>query len=292
METTNTAPCWEYFVKRSKVLFSQWAGPQRLLRDQLDLILGGKQLFLFLDFDGTLAPIVETPDKAELPDGIRDLLGELSHHCQVAIVSGRSLADIQNRVGLETVICVGNHGFEISGPGVQFDNQCFPDCRPVYQEIIHQVQGLVDEVPGIFIEDKGETISIHYRTVPEKQQARFERIFGKIVKPYLQTKVIDIRRGKKVYEVRPPVEWDKGQAVQWLLREHRVALHNKTAVALYVGDDETDEDAFEVLQNTGVTVRVGFKRNSKAQYFVDDIAQVKELLTNILYLEKDSHAQT
>jgi len=258
---------------------------------QLELFkesLKDKYILLFLDYDGTLAPIVGVPQEADAGEEMKQLLKGLSQtpHCQVAIVTGRALSDIKARVGLENIIYVANHGFEISGASVQLENTTFPTCRIIFDHIIAELQKHSSALPGLLIEDKGVTLSIHYRLVEKEKQAGVEKEILKVTHPYQKLKEISLRKGKKVCEIRPPTDWDKGKAVQWLLKEHRVALHNKTAIALYIGDDETDEDAFTALHDQAITIRVGRLRGSKAQYYLDNVDQVRELLAIIFSLKR------
>jgi trehalose-phosphatase len=250
--------------------------------------LGKKNVLLFLDYDGTLAPIVETPEKAEIDQKTKKLLENLSalSDCQIAIVSGRAMNDIKKRINLKKIIYVGNHGFEILGPNICFENSHFPQSRKIFQRILKTLRSGLQDVKGVIFEDKGATLSVHYRLVEDKQIKFFEKVFQKTLKTYAADKELRVRKGKKVYEIRPPIDWDKGKAVLWLLKENRNFLENEKAVAIYIGDDETDEDAFDVLKEKALTIRVGKSESSKAKYYLEDVEEVKELLKKILLLKK------
>lgn len=270
-------------AQKQEHFFTHWGLIKDLLRE--------KGLFLFLDYDGTLTPIVETPERAVLAQDVRRTLEMLSQNpmCKVIVVSGRAISDIRKLVGLKKITYVGNHGFEISGPDVRFENTCFPKSKKIFQQLIRELEKRFRDLPGVILEDKGVTLSVHYRLVEAKRQPWFDKVFHKAVKLFVKSKEIRIRKGKKVYDIRPPVEWDKGKAVLWLLKKYRQALRNEEALAVYIGDDETDEDAFEALKDTAVTVRVGNVRGSKAKYYLDDTKQVGAWLEMIASLKRTSY---
>lgn len=240
--------------------------------------LQGKELFLFLDYDGTLTPIVEDPSQAVLAPETKAVLDRVSRnaHCHVVVISGRSLPDLQKKVGLKKVIYVGNHGFEISGPQVRFENNCFPQFREIFNEIVEELRPTLTAMPEILIEDKRITASIHVRRLDPARKPLFKRTLQEITRPYVQSREIILREGKEVYELRPPVEWDKGKAALWLIKDR----DPERTVSIYIGDDQTDEDAFVALQDAALTIHVGNGRTA-AKYFLESPAQVKVLLTEI-----------
>ncbi|MDO9530338.1 MAG: trehalose-phosphatase [Syntrophales bacterium] len=248
-----------------------------------------KHVLLFLDYDGTLAPIAETPDQARLDNKTRDILERLAGHsdCRVAIVSGRGLPDIRSRVGLKHITYVGNHGLEIFGPKIYFESARLDRTRKTFRDIINNLRLHSQDLKGIFFEDKGATLSIHYRMVEVKKLKYLEKIFYQVVDPYVISKAVKVFKGKKVYEIRPPVEWNKGHAALWLLKEFQAELRHKDFVAVYIGDDQTDEDAFEVLRDMALTIHVGNLRKSKAKYYLNNAEEVKALL-GIILLAKES----
>ncbi len=258
---------------------------RKVVKNFLDHWLGvketwrGKKIFLFLDYDGTLTPIVDHPSQAVLAPETLWVLDRLSRNdrCRVAIVSGRSLVDLKAKVGLERIIYVGNHGFELSGPGIQFENKNFLQSRAIFNRIIEELDETLKAMPGVFIEDKNITISIHVRNLEAGEKSLFREILFKKIKPYTQRKDISMREGKEVYELRPPIGWDKGKAVCWLLR----GGDPSATVSLYIGDDRTDEDAFKVLKDKSVTICVGPSVSAVAQYYLDHSRDVIALLMEI-----------
>lgn len=248
--------------------------------------LHNKSILLLLDYDGTLTPIVETPEKAVISEETKELLQKLSRgsHCTVGIISGRSLEDIKNTVGIKGIIYAGNHGLEIKGPKIKFESPVSPRLKSVIRYINEELARQLSGIKGVLIEDKRLTLSIHYRLVDKKDMPWFERIFSEVTNPYAVSGKIKIDSGKKLYEIKPPVQWDKGKAVLWLLaREQFVSGENKV-LPVYIGDDVTDEDAFKALKGKGLTIFVGEPANSAADYYLKDAEEVNRFLHLILNL--------
>lgn len=256
--------------------------------DELEKKLSNKYIMLFLDYDGTLTPIVETPDKAVISQNTKDLLVKLSasHHCKVAIISGRSLRDIRALVGLKDIIYAGNHGLEIEGPKIKFESQVSPRLKSIIRHIYEDAVSKLSKIKGVLIEYKRLTISVHYRLVDKKDNQEFLGIFNEITDPYIARGKIKINSGKKVYEIKPPVMWDKGKVVLWLLARQQFLLERNKILPIYIGDDVTDEDAFEALKNKGLTVFVGRPKKSNAQYYLKDPTEVIEFLKEILAVKE------
>jgi len=261
-------------------LFSHW--------DKLKNKLSDKSILLFLDYDGTLTPIVETPDKAVISKEKKGLIDKLStsSNCRVAIISGRSLSDIKGLVGLKDIIYAGNHGLEIEGPKIKFESQVSLRLRSVIRNIYEDMVSRFSKIKGVLIEDKGLAISVHYRLVDEKDMQEFLGIFNEITDPYIVRSKIKINTGKKVYEIKPPVMWDKGKVVLWLLARQQFLLEKNKILPVYIGDDVTDEDAFKALKNKGLTIFVGEQGDSEAQYYLKTTEEVTEFLRLISDLER------
>ncbi|MDD2702490.1 MAG: trehalose-phosphatase [Candidatus Omnitrophica bacterium] len=253
-------------------LFSHNTG----LRD----ILNDKFIFLFLDYDGTLAPIADSPASATLSGKNKRLLRSLSKKpdCRLAIISGRSLEDIKVTVGLKDLIYAGNHGLEVEGPGIKFKSRVSPGSKSVIRRLYEEMAGKFSTIKGVFVEDKGLTISVHYRLVAEKDLKCFSSIFLEVTGPYVLSGKIGIDSGKKVYEIKPPVKWDKGKVVLWLLARRQFVSGKKKILSVYAGDDATDEDAFMALKKKGLTISVGNRSGSEARYYLKDAGEVTEFL--------------
>jgi len=260
-------------------LFDEW--------DRLKADFQGRDVSLFLDFDGTLSPIVPTPEEAVIPPENRELLEKLIKipNCRVTVVSGRALLDVRARVGLKEIVYVGNHGFEIDGPGIHFVSLCSPDVRNTMEKIKAQLLREVAPVAGILIEDKGVTLSVHYRLVDPEDVPSVEQVLKKVCHLYERNKQVRVFGGKKVFEIRPPIVWDKGAAVTWLIRQQKYEA-GRQPVYVYIGDDVTDEDAFEALSEKGVTIVVSENndRPSHADYYLRNPQEVTFFLKKILEL--------
>ena len=255
-----------------KYLFAHWVN---LKKDIID-----KYIILFLDYDGTLTPIADTPHQAIIPKETKALLKELtkSLRVKIAIISGRSLGDIKALVGLKDIIYAGNHGLEIEGPKIKFESQVSPRLKSIIRHIYEDAVSKFSKIKGVLIEDKGLTISVHYRLVDKKDNQEFLSIFNEITDSYIVRGKIKINSGKKVYEIRPPVMWNKGMVVLWLLARQRFLLGENKIFPIYIGDDVTDEDAFKALKKKGLTIFVGEQSDSAAQYYLKTTEEVTEFL--------------
>jgi trehalose-phosphatase len=243
-------------------------------------------LALFLDFDGTLAPLKRHPDAVKLPRESRQLLEKLSgaRDVRVMIVSGRSLKDLKRRIGLKGICYVGNHGLELEGPLIRYVNPKAKSVLPLMRRLSRLLQSRLKGIPGVYIENKRLTLSVHYRQVPRAKVPAFVKSFYGVVRPYMDgVQAVRITGGKKVFEVRPPVEWNKGVVVNWLLTRLKVSEGDRGIFPVYIGDDETDEDAFRAFRGRGMTVKVASTdASSLAQYRVESPREVRKLLRKFL----------
>lgn len=236
---------------------------------------------IFTDIDGTLAPIVPTPDLSKVPEELRLLLARLAGSYRiVAGISGRATPDAKKLIGLEDVVYYGNHGFEILRDGAI---EVVPEAMP-YADKVRELEKLSREElgpRGAFVEDKGITASIHYRNVPPE--------VGELCKAFVKREGerlgLRITVGRGVVEARPPIRADKGTAIRRLVEEYGPEK------ALFIGDDTTDLDAFralEGLREEGVlleTLRIGVKSDegppeilSESDLIVDGVEGVGEVL--------------
>jgi trehalose 6-phosphate phosphatase len=235
-------------------------------------------LILLLDFDGTLAPIVERPELAEMLLASRGALGKLLARpdVQAAIVSGRGMADARGRAGIPGITYAGNHGMEIEGPGTQRIHKEATAARPRLEAVRDQVTRAVAGIDGAIVEDKGLTLSVHYRLV---ERGRVADVKSAVHDAVGDDSVLRVTEGKEVLEIRPRVEWDKGRAVEFLLDQLRPAPGTPI---IYIGDDTTDEDAFRALltrgEGEGVLVADPPPSRTAALSFLRDPYEVAELL--------------
>ncbi|MFC2007922.1 trehalose-phosphatase [Chloroflexota bacterium] len=246
-------------------------------------------LLLLSDYDGTLTPIVGHPDDARLAPEVMEKLSALAESpaFSVGIISGRSLRELRDMVGIAGIYYAGNHGFEIEGPGLNYVNTAAEAARGVLKDLARQLATGLEGIDGVVIQDKGLSLSVHYRLVKETEEKRTGEIFLRITSPLLHEGKIRTTAGKKVWEVRPPIDWHKGKAVGVISDEIRALLKLEQVLTIYLGDDTTDEDAFRVLHlPEGWGIFVGPENPaSGAAYFLDSTAEVAEMLSRLLELK-------
>lgn len=235
-------------------------------------------IMLLFDYDGTLTPIVERPEMAELDENVRGNIQRLAHqrHITVGIISGRALPDLKSRVAVEGIIYAGNHGLEIEGPGLQFVNPIADELRPALRLLYKVLDRTLGGIRGVFVEDKGLSLSIHYRMVEDNQVQEVGNIFHRIVAGAQAVGKIRVTLGKKVYEVRPAAPWDKGKAINLLIRRYGKGTFHSGLLPSYLGDDLTDEDGFKVVDEyQGISVLVGEPvTKTAARYTLDSPEEV------------------
>jgi trehalose 6-phosphate phosphatase len=241
---------------------------------------------LLLDFDGTLAPIVQKPSEAVLPATIRRVLKKLraKDWCTIAVISGRSLPNLIGKVRIEGIIYGGSHGAQLTGPNIDLQAPISAETYRALETIKSDVRSLTSVIKGIAIEDKTHSLSIHFRKVKRADLPRLTRSIGHAVQPFIDEGYVRINTGKKVFDITPR-SWDKGKAVQWLLHHLPLSTMSQGVVPVYVGDDTTDEDAFAAIGQNGFTVVVGNSRRSAAQYYLKDTGEVLKLLGKMLLLK-------
>jgi len=247
------------------------------------------KILLLLDYDGTLASISPSPSEAILPSATRKILRILGKAggIRLAIVTGRGMANIKKMVGVKGITYVANHGLEVSGPAVKRKYVIGAAYRGILKKILISLGAAFLGNRGVIVEDKGLTVSLHYRKAPAKDAARIKKIFLETVRPYLKAETVRIMAGKKIWEIRPPSGWDKGGVVTWLLGRETRRLKDASAVLpVYIGDDVTDEDAFKALRRNGITIRVGSLKSSAASFYLNDIDEVRSFLERIARLKK------
>jgi len=259
--------------------------------DKLKEQLSNKYIMLFLDYDGTLASIVNAPGKAVISPETKRLLNSLSQmvNCKVAIISGRTLVDIKKRVGLKNIIYSGNHGFQIEGPKIKHELAVPVGYKKALQCIKAQLKKKLSGIKGAFVEDKNLSLALHFRLADREQWASIKTIFHETIIIYLVKNKIKIKSGKKVFEVRPPLPWDKGKVVLWLLARQEALSKSQAIIPVYIGDDVTDEDAFKALRNRGLTIFVGQTDFSQAKYYVKDVREVHDFLKCILGIQSEKN---
>ncbi len=260
----------EWFCRQPQMIPSALDRMQEIERRLLD-----KRAVVFLDYDGTLTPIVDRPDQAVLSGEMRDVVRRLASSCMVAIVSGRSRAEVYDFVQIDSLIYAGSHGFDIAGPDrsmIQHEEgkHLLPTIDSAYRQLAERVKA----IDGAIVEHKRFSISVHYRLVAEAQVSIIEGIVNQVLR---ENPTLRRSSGKKVFELRPRIEWDKGKAVLWILRA--LDLHRSDVLPFYLGDDTTDEDAFRALRDRGIGILVAdTPRPTAASCSVRDTREVRQFL--------------
>ena len=239
---------------------------------------GGKRLAIFLDYDGTLTPIVSQPEDAWLSDSMRQALQALAAQAPVAILSGRDLDDVRRRVNLDGILYAGSHGFDIAGPrGLR--KQVATEFLPKLDIAEKELHEALDGIPGARVERKHFSIAVHYRNVRENAVPKVERAVGEVTARHRELRRLD---GKKVYELLPAIDWDKGKAVIWLLETLGLESRSGGIRPIYIGDDRTDEDAFRALQQHGIGILVSEQlQPTAASYSLKDPDEVERFLREL-----------
>lgn len=254
--------------------------PERLLRR-----LAERRPALFLDYDGTLTPIVERPEDARLAPAMRAALRAAAEVMPVAVISGRDLEDVQALVDLPGVIYAGSHGFDIRGPDIALEQPEGVDALDDLARAADALEARLADIAGAQVERKRFAVAVHYRRVAGDRVAQVEDAVAAAAE-----RAPKLRRtgGKQVFELRPDIDWDKGRAVTWLLG--KLQLDGPDVLPLYIGDDDTDEDAFRALAGRGgIGILVASQdQPSAAAWRLADPDAVRELLMRLTAAERDA----
>lgn len=232
------------------------------------------RVLVVLDYDGTVVHLRSRPHLAILGAEERAILRRLDRgRSRLAMMSGRAVADLRERVAVEDILYGGVFGLEIAGPGWHFIH---PDARAVHQQLQDLNEAfarLFADVPGTFIEDKGVGITVHYRNIPPERREEFERrvAHARAAAP----RGLSWRRGRMAWEILPRTGWNKGEAAKLLWRRL------KRPFMLVIGDEHYDEPMLRAAAHgRGVGVRVG-RGNSEAAHRLRDCEAVRRLLRRV-----------
>ncbi|XP_048426855.1 probable trehalose-phosphate phosphatase J isoform X2 [Pyrus x bretschneideri] len=256
----------------------------------------GKQIVMFLDYDGTLSPIVEDPDRAFMSDAMRKTVKKVARCFPTAIVSGRCREKVYKFVRLAELYYAGSHGMDIKGPpkGSKYMKVCQgvlcqPACEflPMIDEVYRLLVDKTKSTPGAKVENNKFCLSVHFRCVDEKKWNELFMQVRSILKEYSMLK---LTQGRKVLEIRPTIKWDKGKALEFILES--LGYANCTDVfPVYIGDDRTDEDAFKVLRERGQGFGIlvsKVPKETNATYSLQEPAEVMDFLQRLVEWKRQS----
>ena len=253
--------------------------------DELAQRLAGRRPAVFLDYDGTLTPIVDRPEDAVISESMRNAVRELAKRCPVCVVSGRDRRVVQELMGVDDLIVAGSHGFDIWSPaGGEIQREEGEEFGGLLEGVEARLREELGGIEGALVEPKKSSVAAHYRLVSEDERPRVGRVVDEILAEHPDE--LKVTPGKMVYEVQPNIDWDKGKAVLYLLGA--LGLDRDDVVPMYLGDDITDEHAFETLATRGIGVFVGRAddpevagRTTAADYVLHDVQEVERFLDTL-----------
>lgn len=250
--------------------------------EEVKRALAGREPAVFLDYDGTLTPIVERPEDATISDSMREAVRELAGRCPVCVVSGRDRPVVQELMGLDDLIVAGSHGFDIWSPNEgTIQMEAGSGSAELLDEVKDRLQDGAASIEGSLVEPKKTSVAIHYRLVSEDEKPEIKQLVDGLLEEYPDD--LKVTPGKMVYEIQPKIDWDKGKAVLYLLEA--LELDREDVLPIYLGDDVTDEDAFQALSDGGLGIFVGYAddpeaagRDTAADYVLNTVEEVERFL--------------
>ena len=250
------------------------------LRDgeQLERRLAGRRPAVFLDYDGTLTPIVERPEDAVISESMREAVRRLAERCPVCVVSGRDRRVVQELMGIDDLIVAGSHGFDIWSPEEgTLEHAAGRGFESLIERVTARLREEAGGIEGSLVEPKKASVALHYRLVAEAERPKVSAIVDRLLAE--NPGELKVTPGKMVFELQPKLDWDKGKAVLYLLQA--LDLDREDVVPLYLGDDITDEHAFQALVGRGIGIFVGSAddpevggRTTLADYVLDSVEDV------------------
>lgn len=235
-----------------------------------------RQPAVFFDFDGTLSEIVDDPQAATPVPGAVEALGQLAAKCPVAVLSGRDLADVTDRIGLDGIWYAGSHGFELTAPdGTHHQNDTAAAAIPPLEQAAAQLRDQLGSISGVVVEHKRFGVAVHYRNAARERVGEV----AAAVRAAGQRDALRVTTGREVIELRPDVDWDKGKTLRWVI-DHLHDTGSGPLTPIYLGDDITDEDAFDAVRDDGVAILVRHNedgdRATAALFALNSPARVSE----------------
>lgn len=247
--------------------------------------LAGRRPAVFLDYDGTLTPIVDRPEDAVISESMRRAVRALATRCTVCVVSGRDRPVVQELMGIDDLVVAGSHGFDIWSPDTgTFEHEASGGFDALLERVTNRVRDEAGAIDGALIEPKKASVAVHYRLVSDSERPRIKALVDGLLAEHPDE--LKVTPGKMVYEIQPKLDWDKGKAVLHLLEA--LDLDRADTVALYLGDDITDEHAFGALKGRGIGVFVGNPddpevagRPTAADFVLTSIPEVERFLSTL-----------
>ncbi|KAK6150434.1 hypothetical protein DH2020_015366 [Rehmannia glutinosa] len=250
--------------------------------DQITIASKGKQIVMFLDYDGTLSPIVDDPDRAFMSEAMRATVRKVARYFPTAIVSGRCRDKVYSFVRLAELYYAGSHGMDIKGPskGSKYKKPA-SEFLPMIDEVYKALLEVTKCTPGALVENNKFCVSVHFRCVDEKRWSELAKQVGSVLEGYPNLR---LTQGRKVLEIRPTIKWDKGKALEFLLESLGYAKC-ADVFPVYIGDDRTDEDAFKVLRERGQGFGILVSKTPKdtnASYSLQEPSEVMAFLRRLV----------
>lgn len=251
-------------------------------KDILEKVRNASDIVLLLDYDGTLAPIVTSPKRARMSPFLRKHLQQCAKLFPTAIISGRVLDDLQNRIGMG-IACAGNHGLEwfigrrrYTAPRSRMSTKTLQRARSACMKLYQAYNS-----HGVFVEDKNLTLALHYRSLPSRLHPRFVKEADIALNPHIRE--LRIENNMFTYEIRPRDDWHKGASGRIIFK---LFARNRVGVLpIYIGDGATDEDAFREFRD-GITIRVGKDRTSAAKYYFEERKEVDAFIRTLMNIRQ------
>jgi trehalose-phosphatase len=241
---------------------------------------------LLMDFDGTLVDFDINPAAVTLPESRQVLLQSLGRRADFStgIVSGRRISDLRARAfGGSTVFYAGLHGLEIEGPGLRYVHPGVALAAPTIRVLVNELRSAIGGLSGVFVEDKTLAVVLHFRAASKADRLHANTRFHALAEPFVNSGTLRVQPGDHILELLPNIDWAKGDAVQSIIR-HVESQHKQTVWPVYIGDDATDDDAFETVGTAGLTISVT-TRPSRAAFSIENTAAVEQFLRAILATE-------
>jgi len=251
---------------------------------QLAGVVGARRPAIFFDFDGTLSDIVDQPGAAALVPGAATALQSLAALYPVAILSGRGLDDIRDRVAIPGLWYAGSHGFEILSPdGTHHRNETAAQAIPLLEQAAAELAAQLAAIPGAEVEHKAYAVAVHYRNAAPEAAAAVTAAVHNVG----NRSGLKVTAGRKVVELRPNIEWDKGKTLEWILESILDQLAGEEPLLpVFIGDDLTDEDGFDAVLHDGVGIVVRHNedgdRATGARFCLDSPDHVRKFIERLV----------